>query len=108
MIVHACKGKRFGITSYFLLLNICRKLGKSEQKKFFVDHRTTNTIQLFVAIKGNIFGIFFFWTSHSKGKFPREVPQRLSDIVASYLFDCTSLKRYYQQKHVGMVSTNNV
>ena len=30
-----------------------------------------NTIQLFVAIKGNFSGVFFFEQSPSEGKFPR-------------------------------------
>ena len=34
--------------------------GKSEQKKYFTDHRTGNTIQLVDVIKGNFSGLFFF------------------------------------------------
>ena len=33
---------------------------------------TSDTIQLLVAIKGNYSGLFFFWTSRSKGEFPRD------------------------------------
>ena len=44
---------------HFLLFlhNFSGILGKSEQKHF-KDHPTANTIQLFVAIKGNSFGLF--------------------------------------------------
>ena len=40
-------------------------------KNCFTDHRTVNTIQLVVAIKGTFSGIFFFWTSLKEGEFPR-------------------------------------
>ena len=40
-------------------------------KKYFTDLWTTNTIQLFVAIKGTSSGLFFIWTSRSEGEFSR-------------------------------------
>ena len=42
------------------------------EQKYFTDHRTANTIQLFVAIKANFSGVFFFWTSRRERKFPRD------------------------------------
>ena len=37
-----------------------RNIGKFGAKEYFMDHQTANTIQLFIAIKGNFSGIFFF------------------------------------------------
>ena len=42
-------------------------------KKYFTGHRTANIIQLFVAIKGNFSGLFFFLTSRSERE--RETPE---------------------------------
>ena len=41
------------------------------EKKYFTGHQTANTIPLFVAIKGNFSGLFFFWASRSEGEFPK-------------------------------------
>ena len=51
-------------------------IGEFGTKKCFVDYQTATIIQLFAAIKGN------FWTSHSKGNFPKDY---FKD-VATYLF----------------------
>ena len=48
-----------------------RNIKKIGAKKYFTDHRAANIIQLFVAIKGNLSGVFFFWASSSEGKLPR-------------------------------------
>ena len=40
-------------------------------KKYFTDHQTAKSIQLFVAIKGNFSFLLFFWRRRSKVKFPR-------------------------------------
>ena len=57
-------------------------IGEFWAKKHFRDYRTANTVQLFVAIKRNFSSLFFFWTFHSKGKFPRDYLINL----ATYLF----------------------
>ena len=51
-------------------------------KKYFIDHRTANTIQLFVIIKSNFSGLFFFWTILNEPKFPKDYLIN----VATYLF----------------------
>ena len=47
-----------------------RNIGEFGAKKYFAYHRTANRIQLFISIKGNFSGLFFFWTSRCKGDFP--------------------------------------
>ena len=74
-IMFAWKAKRFAFASFLHLLLIqgfSRKLKNSEQKKNFTDHQTADTIQIFVAIKGNFSGLIFFWTSCREGKFPKD------------------------------------
>ena len=39
-------------------------------KNYFTDHRTANTIQLFVSMKSKFSGIFFSRTSRSEVEFP--------------------------------------
>ena len=51
-----------------------RNIGKLGAKIYFTDHRTANTIQLFVSMKRNLFGLFFFWTN-----FSQKIPRRLLD-----------------------------
>ena len=41
-------------------------------KKYFTDHQAAHTIQLFVAIKRNFSGIFFFRISHKEEEFSRD------------------------------------
>ena len=41
-------------------------------KKIFYRPSNNQYNSVFVAIKGNISGLLFFWTSHSEGKFPRD------------------------------------
>ena len=80
------------ITPYdylFLLLlpfprNLSEILRNSEQKKYFTDHRPANTVQVFVAIKGNFSGPFYFWTSRRKDKFLRDY---LINAVKRFLVD---------------------
>ena len=50
--------------------NFSRVLENWEQKNISQTIRYTN--QLFVAIKGNFSGLFFFWTGRSEGEFPRD------------------------------------
>ena len=45
---------------FFFSPPLFRNNGEFGAKKYFMDHRTGNTIQLFVAIKGHFSGIFFF------------------------------------------------
>ena len=58
-----------------------RKLGA---KKYFTDHWTANTIQLFVAIKGNFLWSIFFWTSRSEGEFSRDHLINVSTCLFAY------------------------
>ena len=51
-------------------------------KCYFTDLRTANIIQLFVAIKGNFSGLFFFWTCRCEGEFLRDV---LINVAPAYL-----------------------
>ena len=44
---------------------------------------TSDTIQLLVAIKGNYSGLFFFWTSHTKEKFPRDYVINIATYLTS-------------------------
>ena len=60
----------------------------SEQKKYFTDHMTANTIQLFVVIKGNSFWSILFMNKSSQ----RGIPQRLPE-KCSQLFICIVLKQ---------------
>ena len=74
------------------LHHFSRITGKSNDelgaKKYFTDHWTGITIQLFVAIKGNFFwSILFLNKSEQRG-----IPQILLDKFTN-LFICTSLKQ---------------
>ena len=53
-------------------------------KKYFADHGVANTIQLFVATKGNISGVLFYWKSRDEVEFPRDFLMNL----ATCLFAC--------------------
>ena len=68
--------KTLGIASFSFFCRTFPEYGGIRSKKKFKDRRTANAMQLFVAIKGNYFGLFFFWTSRREGKFPKEIPQR--------------------------------
>ena len=46
-----------------------RNIGEFGAKKYYTDHRTANTIQLFVVVKGSFSVPFFFWTSRSEKEF---------------------------------------
>ena len=54
--------KRFVFASFFhlLLLFKCAEIGEFGAKTYFTDHLTAITIQLFIIIKGNFPGLFFF------------------------------------------------
>ena len=56
-------------------------------QKYFTDHMTANTIQLFVVIKGNSFWSILFMNKSSQ----RGIPQRLPE-KCSQLFICIVLK----------------
>ena len=49
----ALKVKTFVIASLLLFFTTCDITGDLEQKKYFTDHATANTVQLLVAIKEN-------------------------------------------------------
>ena len=51
-IAFARKAKRF-------FSPLFRNNGEFGAKKYFTDHRTANTNQLFVVIRGNFSGLFF-------------------------------------------------
>ena len=61
--------------------------GNLEQKKYFTEHRTANTNQLFVAIKQHFFDLSFLWTFSREREIPRDYLDK-----SSHLFICTSLK----------------
>ena len=42
------------VFSIFFSLRLFQNIGKFRAKKYFTDHGTVNTIQLIVAIKGNL------------------------------------------------------
>ena len=56
------KAKRFAFPGFLHLVLIFYFLNISEfgAKKYFTTYQTANTIQLFFAIKGNLFGLFFY------------------------------------------------
>ena len=51
---------------------LSRNIGEFVAKNYFTDHWTANTIHLFVDVKGSFSGLFFFWTTRTKGEFPRD------------------------------------
>ena len=57
--VFALKAKHFAFAGFLHLLPLHNFSG-IRSKKHFTDHRTANTIQLRVAIKGIFSGLFFF------------------------------------------------
>ena len=65
------KRKTFCISLFFpsSYQRVFRNIGEFGAKQYVWDHLTVNTIQLFVAIKGNFSHPFFFWTSRNEGKF---------------------------------------
>ena len=62
LVSFALKAKPFTFASVLYLFLLHDFFGISRQKNilYFTDHRIAKIIQLFVAIKGNISGIFFF------------------------------------------------
>ena len=62
LLVISYKAKRFAFPGFFHLVLIFYFLNISEfgAKKYFTTYQTANTIQLFFAIKGNLFGLFFY------------------------------------------------
>ena len=73
LFAFAWKAKSFVIV--FLLLLFCTTFSELQviwsNKKYFMDHKTANTVDLFAAIKEHFCGLFFFWISRSKREFPR-------------------------------------
>ena len=57
---------------FFFFSTTCPEYRRIGNKKYFTDYQTANTVQLFVAIKGTFFGLFFFWIGCSKGNFPKD------------------------------------
>ena len=47
-------------------------IGEFGAKKYFTNHRKANTIQLFVATKGNVSSLSFLWSCPSEREFPRD------------------------------------
>ena len=72
--------------SYFSFF--CQPIGVFGVKKYFADHRTANTIQLFVSKKGHFLGLFFYRASRSEEEFQRGYFNKYS-----HLFICRSLKQ---------------
>ena len=62
IIALAWKAKYFAFAVFFPSFTpwISEILGNSDQKKYFIDHRTANKILLFVVIKWNFSGPFLF------------------------------------------------
>ena len=54
---------------FFFSLLFFRNNGKFRAIRYFMDPQTANTVQLFVAMKGHYFGLFFFRTNHHKREF---------------------------------------
>ena len=48
------------VFSFFFFQQFFGTMGEFGAKQYFTDHRAADTIQLFVAIKENFFGFFFF------------------------------------------------
>ena len=65
-----------------------------QSKKYFTDQQTGNTIQLFIALKENLSGLSFFWTSHSEGEFPRDY---LINVV-TYISRLPAVQTYFLQQ----------
>ena len=61
---------RLPLFSIFFSRNVL-EYWRNQSRKYFRDYRTYNTIQLFVAIKRKIFGLFFFCTCCRKDEFPK-------------------------------------
>ena len=64
----------YRLVALLLLLLLRRNLSGISgicNKKYFAGQQTANTLQLFVAVKWNFSGLFFFWTSLKERKFPR-------------------------------------
>ena len=93
-IASAWKAKRCALVSFLHLLFFLHDFSgisaNSEPKKYFADHRTANTIQLFVTTKESFSGLFFFWTCRCKGEFLRD-----------YLINAvTCVFTYYWNRHL--------
>ena len=69
------------------LLPITLNIGKFGAKKYFIEHRTANAIQLFVPTKRKSFGSLLFQNNSQR----RGIPQGLLDKY-SHLCICISLK----------------
>ena len=48
------------VICFLLPLRLLWNIGELVAKKYFIDYRTANTIQLIVAIKGDFSGLFFY------------------------------------------------
>ena len=64
-IAFARKAKRF-------FSPLFRNNGEFGAKKYFTDHRAANTNQLFVVLRGNFSGLFFFKKCRCKRELPRD------------------------------------
>ena len=61
-----CRCSSFRFSASFI-----GNIGEFGAKEYFTDHRTANTLKLFVSIKVILSGLFFFRISCSEGEFPR-------------------------------------
>ena len=68
--------------------NLIQNIEVFGAKKYFTDHSTANTIQLFVPTKRKFFGSILFQDKSQR----RGIPQRLLDKYG-HLFICISLKQ---------------
>ena len=69
------KANRFvlaGFLNLFIHDFLFRNTGEFGAKKYFTDHQTANTIQLFVALKWTFSGLFFDWKSRREEQVPRD------------------------------------
>ena len=67
---------------------LIRNIGEFGAKKYFIDHQTANTIQLFVSIKRKFIGPLLFQNKLQQ----REFPSSYLINIYSHLFICISLK----------------
>ena len=56
----------------YLFFRLFRNIGGFGAKQYFTVYRTADKVQLVVAVKGNVSGLFFYRISRSKLEFPWE------------------------------------
>ena len=75
---------RFTPSSSSSPLRLFRNIGEFGAKRYFTENPLANTSQLFLNIKGNSPGLFFFWTSPSEEKVPRDYLINLATCLFAY------------------------